>query len=149
MSCGCNSVPVASRDLQRSRAAMCYTCPDVRGFNRDECGLSGQPIAEHITPLTVTCRNGRLPDAQGIVNWLWLDWFGVPAPIRWKLKGKLSGPLPGCGCTVIGKAAWLRFKAWWSFNSQAGVKGILFAPLNGLVPWSIRMEWKELRERVG
>lgn len=57
------------------------------------------------------CENGP------IVRWppyVGPRWYGLPRPLRWLLPAKFNGKdvWRGCGCPVLTKDLWLRYKAW-------------------------------------
>lgn len=92
-----------------TKTAMCETCPagtlgpSRYGRGVVACSIDGKPIAKAITR---ACPRGRHPDAEGIVRWAGIRWFGVPMPLRVKLR--LWHPRhprlrrwDGCGCVVI------------------------------------------------
>lgn len=113
MSCGC--APGSSRQDNAVRAMMCAACPERHGVTI--CTANGRSLASNIKentcPLNSFPRNGQ-------VAWGGLQWWGVPAPIRWAARTWLGrailggiprpGTLPGCGCIVPLKAAWERIK---------------------------------------
>lgn len=80
-------------------AAMCAACPNA---GLVMCLVDGKALTTHAR--AVDCPKGRHPK-DGVVRWAWLDWYGVPFPIRWRLKRKqlVSNPdrLPGCGCIRV------------------------------------------------
>lgn len=111
----------ASQQSTRAKSVICHLCiyaerdpvsPWVNGAI--SCSIDGKPIESHVMATVPTCPMGKHPDAAGLVRWLGILWFGVPAPMRWVLRSRLTGPLPGCGCTVWGKTRWLRLKAWYT-----------------------------------
>ena len=65
-----------------------------------------------------TCNRGE------IRRWLWLRWFGLPAPVRvwrrfiWVTHPKIAS-WPGCGCLVKAKVAWDGLKWWIKIVKQA------------------------------
>jgi hypothetical protein len=117
--CGCDKVPLTvkatdTRETVRARSAMCLLCPG--GGRTGACAETGETV-EHMVRHG-GCPLGRHPDAAGIVRWQGMEWMGVPAVIRWawpvlrRLHGlpALTGPLPGCGCHLAAKEAWLAFQ---------------------------------------
>lgn len=105
MSCGCKS----NQDRRRTAAAMCVACPRsgiIQGVRI--CTESGRTTISHTD--AQDCPIGRHPDKAGIVRWRWLRWYGVPMPLRWKIKDRLTKPLPGCGCVKPIKDLWLRLR---------------------------------------
>lgn len=111
MSCGCS----APKPDMSPAAIMCGACPRRVGFV--SCSVDGKPLLSRPCPL------GKHPDTQGRVRWLWIRWYGVPAPLRWHgLAGLYSHTLgiganvdwralPGCGCVVWLKDRWVRLTA--------------------------------------
>ena len=98
---------------------MCSTCPEaIRAgpwFTRDgspiTCGITGQPVEVYIQSCAPSCPIGRHPGADGVIVAHGLRWLGVPMPDRLFLWRLLTGPMPGCGCILVLKVAWERFKA--------------------------------------
>lgn len=100
MGCGCNS----RRDVAKTNAAICRRCPHHGG---SMCLLDGQRYTRTVRPASNPCPLGK-HTTDGVVRWMGIRWYGVPAPLRW------FGPLrryrlPGCGCIVPLKLAfgWL------------------------------------------
>lgn len=64
-----------------------------------------------------TCRN-----STPMYRWLVWTWYGWPMPLRWLawLRDVLACAhytrFSGCGCTVVGKTAWLRLRWWWQYT---------------------------------
>jgi len=119
MSCGACSKPKATgagytksasgvsvRDDVMTAAAMCASCAHA-GIVM--CTLDGKALTTHARSLD--CPKGRHP-VNGFVRWLWVEWIGVPYPIRWWLarKGKVTdiSKLPGCGCIRFLKDLWTK-----------------------------------------
>ena len=103
MSCGGCGGGGPPADLVRERAAICRVCPEGerRGFGVVACTVSGRRIEEHL--YGVPCPADHHPDAEGIVNWLGIRWYGVPWPVRvWTRFTHRSKPRlnswRGCGC---------------------------------------------------
>lgn len=100
--------------IKRARALQCQMCmwADHDGGmwsgTAVTCTVSGRAVAVHIQSCAPSCPKGK-HRADGMVKWLGLWWYGCPAPWRWPFK--FSGKIPGCGCTVAGKRAWLWIKA--------------------------------------
>lgn len=100
MSCtGCH----AEMELNRTRVAMCTACPWVVRNTRGHlvlCRIDHDGIAGR-----TSCPHRRYPDASGVLRWLGLRWYGVPAPLRWWLQERWGllqkTTLPGCGCIVV------------------------------------------------
>jgi hypothetical protein len=84
---------------------MCHLCEHARrdlihpwAVGAVECRISGDPVIWHIRTPLPTCpksRHGQL------VSWLGLAWYGVPYPVRFALRWRLKGKLPGCGCIKV------------------------------------------------
>ena len=100
MACGCSSKPDASYTFPR--ALMCHGC-----FSNDgtRCAATGEFVSVHIQGLP--CPASKFPDSRGVTLWAFLEWVGVPKPLRWYARwtwGKLDySKLDGCGCVK-----WLR-----------------------------------------
>lgn len=98
MTCGCTSkaAPLTHERLAE-RATLCLACPERHAMTT--CSLNGRPLSENVK--RGVCPDGRFPDKDGVVGWLGVRWYGVPAPIRWVWNvirlGKMK-KLPGCGC---------------------------------------------------
>lgn len=102
----------------RAKSAICHLCiyaerdpvsPWVVGAV--SCSVDGKPIESHVMAKVPTCPHGKHPDANGLVKWVGILWFGVPAPLRFVLRNRLTGPLPGCGCMRTPKLVWLKIQA--------------------------------------
>ena len=109
MTCGCKNI-VVPEVTRRARAAMCLTCLDAdRGFGMDaiHCTVSGKTIETHVLQSDLTCPEGKHPDSDGCITWGGVRWYGVPMPVRWLLRRKLTGPLSGCGCIKLLKDCWV------------------------------------------
>lgn len=79
------------------------------------------PKARQLTAVALTAC--RLPtdrqDRRGRVRWLGIRWKGLPEPLRWRLRAcgvRHPDRLPGCGCALWAKQAWLRVK--WAWRSR-------------------------------
>lgn len=115
MSCGCKATAEV-RDRRRAAAVMCMLCRHrwLRG-PRTVCGLTGLTVERAV--IEGGC--GRHPEAAGVLRWLGLRWYGVPAPLRWLLRllialrrvRPLTGPLDGCGCIVALRDRWDALRA--------------------------------------
>lgn len=109
MGCGCQA-KADDRGRERSCAVMCAVCPERGG---PICTVKELPIRQ-IIELRLDCPLGHHPDKLGVLCWLGLRWYGVPAIVRWlypilrRLHGwpKLTGPLPWCGCLKRLKDLW-------------------------------------------
>lgn len=119
MSCGCGRRKIEPRQAERERGAMCHLCPMAErdtlepwAIGAVRCTISGLQIQEH-TVAAAPCPLGMHPDAQGLVRWAWLIWYGVPDPIRLALANRLTGPLPGCGCVKYIKDIYVKESATW------------------------------------
>lgn len=97
MTCGCARMRVDAR--VRTGAAMVAI---RRGFPADSVAWSEVLAAA---------------DHRGIVRWWGIEWYGVPAPLRWRYGRRLveyAGTevrdLPGCGCVRALKirVRWIR-----------------------------------------
>lgn len=95
----------------QTRVAMCLGCRHARGTL---CGVDGHSIPMHARG--VGCPTGRHPDADGHVTWMGVRWVGVPWIVRvWRwseARDERWLGVPGCGCVVVVKRAWLRLKGW-------------------------------------
>jgi hypothetical protein len=99
-----------TRDEQRARAVMCHTCAHALrdmahpvAIGAVECRISGKPISWHIGTPAPSCPRSR---HGAIIRWFGIRWFGVPKPLRWFVRARLSGPIPGCGCIYRLKLLW-------------------------------------------
>lgn len=124
MSC-CN----ANHDRTATRAAMCAACRPARRLGLDAEDLAilcinGVRILDVIEGSERTCPRGRWPDEAGNVRWLRVVWMGVPAPLRYWIRHKLSKPLPGCGCIASIKRFWESIVRVYSAGVPAGNKGV-------------------------
>lgn len=119
MSCGGCSKPKAAakgytksadgrmiQDDTMTAAAMCAACQNA---GLVMCLVDGKALTTHAR--AVDCPKRRHPK-DGVVRWAWLDWYGVPFPIRWQLArtGKITArsKLPGCGCIKVLKDLWTK-----------------------------------------
>lgn len=111
----CGSCQPTDPNMVRAKSAICHLCiyaerdavsPWVVGAV--SCSVDGKPIESHIMAKVPTCLKGKHPDAQGMVKWLGILWYGTPYPMRVLLRRRLTGPLPGCGCMKWAKLLWLR-----------------------------------------
>lgn len=111
MGCGCKS-PVNDRGRQRSCAVMCMVCPE----RRDQVCTVNELPTRRIVELRIACPMDHHPNGAGVLVWLGVKWYGVPAPIRWAWPvlrrlnrwPDLSGSLPWCGCVKTIKDWWTR-----------------------------------------
>lgn len=108
MSCGCGQTPKVFPVEQSARAIMCHWClwsekvpGEKRQWTAVSCTVSGLPVTRHVTD--VSCPKGKHSE-DWITRAFGLRWYGPPAPFRWAMRG--LPPMPGCGCTVVGKTAW-------------------------------------------
>jgi len=90
--CGCNKQPVDGREG--------YTkAKDGRYIRNDT-----------MTEAAMTLAGFPRKPVDGVVHWAYLDWYGVPYPLRLLLwaDDKITHPrkLPGCGCLKILKDLW-------------------------------------------
>lgn len=110
-----NARPDASQ-IKRARAIMCHWClwaeHDTGPWDGTavSCTISGRPVDVHISSCRPSCPKNLHPDGDGLVRYLWITWYGVPAFLRWMLGKRLTGPVPGCGCMRWAKNLWLRIK---------------------------------------
>lgn len=114
-----------------ARTAMCLTCPyfaadpaHAHGQSWGQCRRHDTGVQEMVaTGVTINgrpfeSRCDRHPSADGRVKWRGFWWYGVPGPLRARIKAKWPDKhpekLPGCGCLVALKAiaARLRISAW-------------------------------------
>lgn len=89
---------------------MCGACSRLGTYSL--CTIDGK------APCSRPCPRGHHPDADGIIRWMGLRWFGVPYPIRlWGRTGMYTETtglasktdwrkLEGCGCLVVAKRLW-------------------------------------------
>ena len=118
-----------------ARRLMCMICPNRKGpawgtekKRPGKCGVLNVPISITIAGVKA-CPKGRHPDAEGIIPWMGVRWFGVPMPVRvlavaiGKARGGISSvrEVAGCGCVVVLKTRWERVKAWWGEKGLGGV----------------------------
>ena len=75
MGCGCNS----RRDVAKTNAAICRRCPHHGG---SMCLLDGQRYTRTVRPASNPCPLGK-HTTDGVVRWMGIHWYGVPAPLRW------------------------------------------------------------------
>ena len=112
MACGC-SKPDPSLLLS---AAMCGACCSLDRPGMVVCTIDGKPSLSRPCPIGKHDRDGK-------IEWMGLEWYGMPYPIRWAyrrawfrrllgLKNPRLANLPanGCGCYVGLKDAVLRFR---------------------------------------
>ena len=87
---------------------MCQTCHrsiKSAAGSAITCTVLGRPIAD-LVRRSEPCPEGRHPDADGIVRWAGVRWFGVPEPLRWAIVwalGREPRGLHGCGCIAAVK----------------------------------------------
>lgn len=109
--CGCKEASKARIDYCRTKAAMCASCPN---HVTDDTGSVSRCGARLNASIRINgeasewwsrgeCPRGRFPDADGVVRWSGVRWYGVPAPIRWWLRWRnpvhpKPSSFPGCGC---------------------------------------------------
>ena len=106
MGCECGEPVVQIAPSQRrSRAVMCDCCKHSDGL---QCRKSGFGALVIVSAPKAICPIRRHPNENGVVRWLGIEWYGVPAPIRWRVKKHLSGTLGGCGCIRRLKDLWVR-----------------------------------------
>lgn len=98
--------------VRRARAVLCHSCvwaSRERGQHRRwtavGCTVSGKTVEHHVSSCAPSCPKKKHPDMAGMVRWLWIEWYGVPKPLRWVVRP--TGPVPGCGCIKVLKNAWL------------------------------------------
>lgn len=114
---GCSATSVESQ-IRRACAICCHWCPWAEHSTDGpwtgeavRCTVNGSPVVDLIKARQ--CPKDRFPDRDtGLVRRWALTWFGVPAYARWALGRRIRGPVPGCGCTVLGKRAWLWLGPW-------------------------------------
>ncbi len=88
----------------RDRAAMCFACVG----REPVCCMTREPVVLHIHGKP--CPLNRHP-VDGIVQWRDIEWYGVPAPIRWWIflrAGHKPSRYAGCGCVRVLKDWWTR-----------------------------------------
>jgi len=110
---------IQGMELLRTQVLICGSCEHAKG---NACGVSGEKITAHVGihgKGLVPCPLGKQADERGHVRWpaRWgVKWVGVPWPVRvWRWsKARDEGwmGVPGCGCVVVVKRAWLRMKGW-------------------------------------
>lgn len=116
MGCGCKQ-PTASK--VRTDVLLCAICPHARAGGFHACTISGQPLVFESAGGVLRSRDcplGEHSDASGRVRWFGLLWRGIPAPRRimftWPIRAiwglpPLTSAIPGCGCIIAAKAAWI------------------------------------------
>ena len=126
MGCGCGGGGGCRKDA-RTCAAICHVCAFAEHAPRAwvdgamACTISGRPITEHLGG--AACPRGYHPTCKSLVARLpwpglaWVEWYGVPWPIRvalWSFHPRhpARGGWPGCGCLVAVKA-WFRAARGW------------------------------------
>lgn len=117
---------IKGMELVRTRALICATCRHAVG---GECGLDGRSLASHLGAAggPLECLAGRQADEHGHVTRMGVKHVGVPWLERvWRWSeardegwigredehGRRVGGVPGCGCVVVVKNAWLKMKGW-------------------------------------
>lgn len=116
MTCtGCQPMTGDEFAALRVRLCMCRFCA---GAKADRCPRDGEAIGAKLVPVTYSCPRRRHPDADGIVRWLGVRWYGVPMPLRalaWLLHARGTRPLreyvrtyAGCGCVKVLRDFWDR-----------------------------------------
>lgn len=119
MTCvGCINASPDAADIRRARAIICHWClyaehePDgtITG-TAVACTVDGLSVDSHVTSCRPSCPKGKHPDENGMVVFMGIRWYGVPAFLRWLLVFRLTGAVPGCGCVAYLKDLWLRAKA--------------------------------------
>lgn len=119
MTCGnCQLRPVALRE----RAAVCATCiwAEREGGYTVGCTIGGRPLRDYMT--TTACPIGKHGPRLKYIRWLWVQWYGLPYPLRlllWAVHEKHPKPWewPACGCI-----RWLkdRYTQWRTGVTQHG-----------------------------
>lgn len=104
------ALSLSCEDVKRTAAVVCMTC---RHAKETRCSVSGLPIPIHVHGLP--CPQARHPDGEGHVTRLGLKHVGMPwlwRVWRWsEARDERWLHLPGCGCIVALKAAWLNLWA--------------------------------------
>lgn len=97
--------------IVQTRVALCLGCRHAKGT---ACGVDGHSIPMHAR--SVGCPRGVHPDERGHVVWMGVRWVGVPWIVRvWRwseARDERWLGVPGCGCVVVVKRAWLKMKGW-------------------------------------
>lgn len=117
---GCNTCMNARPDaaeIRRARSIICHWCiyaeHDTGPWDGTAvtCTVDGLSVETHCTSCRPSCPVGKHPDLNGMVRFMGIEWYGVPAFLRWLLVFKLTGNVPGCGCVRVLKDLWLRFRS--------------------------------------
>ena len=124
MTCGgCSKTSLSARDY----AAMCMVCP--RGFRLGDPPDAGPNVCEnnksvHLHVVMGQCPADHFARGRDTIHWLgMIQWYGVPAPIRWwlrfrhKARPKVASWV-GCGCVKPWKDLWLRVKEFIHANRR-------------------------------
>ena len=112
MDCGCHT-PTAQ--WLRPHAAMCHVCiyadHDCGGreswhAGATSCTIDGKPVVGR-----ESCPRRKFEVGKQVYRWCFLDWYGVPYPIRvalWVAHPRHPKPssFAGCGCLKFLKDAW-------------------------------------------
>lgn len=97
-------------DVVQTGVAVCLGCRHARGT---DCGIDGQSIPLHAR--AIGCPEGLHPDHNGHVTRMGVKHVGVPWLVRvWRwseARDERWLRLPGCGCVMALKAAWLNLRA--------------------------------------
>lgn len=142
MPCNCHKPASLST---ADKAAMCQTCPrsiKSAAGSAITCTVLGRPIVEVVT-IGMPCPTGRHPDADGVVRWAGVRWFGVPEPLRWAIVwalGREPRGLSGCGCIAAVKESRLGpiIEPW-----AEGISTLRRRFADALSEWQGRQPWDE------
>ena len=116
MACGSGGA-VEFVDRANVCAVMCDHCREAvvtRDGWAHGCRITGMTVSAACRRYS-HCPRERLPDADGIVRWLGIRWYGVPYPLRvWRWQTRFNdvefreymARIPQCGCIVV-------LKDWW------------------------------------